>query len=121
MTQYGIHASHEQIPPTELLSAVIAAERAGFEAAMCSDHFAPWSERQGQSAFTWSWLGAALATTTNMTFGTVSAPGQRYHPAILAQAIGTLAAMNPGRLWVALGSGANVNEHITGDAWPPKH
>ena len=53
MTQYGIHASHEQIPPTGLLDAVIAAERAGFEAAMCSDHFSPWSARQGQSAFAW--------------------------------------------------------------------
>ena len=28
---------------------------------MCSDHFAPWNERQGHSGFAWSWLGAALA------------------------------------------------------------
>lgn len=57
---YGLHASHEQIHPTELLEAVIRAERTGFGAAMCSDHFSPWSERQGNSAFAWSWLGAAL-------------------------------------------------------------
>lgn len=120
MTVVGFHASHEQLHPTDLLHAVQAAEAAGFDAAMCSDHFAPWGERQGQSAYTWSWLGAALATTSTMTFGTVSAPGQRYHPAVLAQAMATLAAMNPGRLWVALGSGENVNEHITGDAWPSK-
>jgi probable non-F420 flavinoid oxidoreductase len=119
MTQYGIHASHEQIPPAELLQAVVAAERAGFEAAMCSDHFSPWSARQGQSAFAWSWLGAALQAT-NLSFGVVNAPGQRYHPAIIAQAIGTLGAMFPGRFWAALGSGEFSNEHITGAPWPRK-
>ncbi|MEV4704416.1 TIGR03885 family FMN-dependent LLM class oxidoreductase [Actinoplanes sp. NPDC049316] len=119
MTEYGIHCSHEQIPPADLLSAVIAAERAGFDAAMCSDHFSPWSARQGQSAFAWSWLGAALQAT-NLSFGVVNAPGQRYHPAIIAQAIGTLGAMYPGRFWAALGTGEYSNEHITGDPWPRK-
>ena len=119
MTDYGIHASHEQIPPAELLSAVVAAERAGFDAAMCSDHFSPWSARQGQSAFAWSWLGAALLAT-NLSFGVVNAPGQRYHPAVIAQAIGTLGAMYPGRFWAALGSGEYSNEHITGEPWPRK-
>ena len=119
MTTFGIHASHEQIHPAELLRAVRRAQDAGFDAGMCSDHIAPWSERQGHSGFAWSWLGAALATT-DLTFGTVSAPGQRYHPAVLAQASATLAAMYPGRLWVALGSGENANEHITGDRWPSK-
>ena len=119
MTQYGIHASHEQIPPADLLTAVIAAERAGFDAAMCSDHFSPWSDRQGQSGFAWSWLGAALQAT-NLSFGVVNAPGQRYHPAIIAQAIGTLGSMFPGRFWAALGSGEFSNEHITGGDWPRK-
>ncbi|MBL7259896.1 TIGR03885 family FMN-dependent LLM class oxidoreductase [Paractinoplanes lichenicola] len=119
MTEYGIHASHEQIPPAELLAAMVAAERAGFDAAMCSDHFSPWSRRQGESAFAWSWLGAALQAT-NLSFGVVNAPGQRYHPAIIAQAIGTLGAMYPGRFWAALGSGEYSNEHITGEPWPRK-
>ncbi|MFC5728178.1 MULTISPECIES: TIGR03885 family FMN-dependent LLM class oxidoreductase [Nocardioides] len=119
MTRYGIHASHEQIPPAQLLADVQRAEQAGFEVAMCSDHFSPWSSRQGHSAYSWSWLGAALATT-GLTFGTVSAPGQRYHPAVLAQAIGTLGSMFPGRFWVALGSGEASNEHITGERWPRK-
>jgi probable non-F420 flavinoid oxidoreductase len=119
MTILGFHASHEQVHPAELLRAVRHAQDAGFDAAMCSDHFAPWSERQGQSGFAWSWLGAALATT-DLSYGTVSAPGQRYHPAVIAQASATLAAMFPGRLWVALGSGENANEHITGDRWPSK-
>jgi probable non-F420 flavinoid oxidoreductase len=86
---------------------------------MSSDHFSPWSARQGESGFTWSWLGAALATT-DLPFGVVNAPGQRYHPAIVAQALGTLGAMYPGRIWAALGSGEASNEHITGDVWPRK-
>ncbi|MBB2940978.1 putative non-F420 flavinoid oxidoreductase [Actinoplanes lutulentus] len=119
MTEYGIHASHEQIPPGDLLQAVIAAERAGFQAAMCSDHFSPWSARQGQSGFAWSWLGAALQAT-NLSFGVVNAPGHRYHPAIIAQAIGTLGSMYPGRFWTALGSGEFSNEHVVGGEWPRK-
>ncbi len=119
MTVVGFHASHEQVHPSALLTAVQHAEQAGFDAAMCSDHLAPWSARQGQSAFAWSWLGAALATTS-LPFGVVNAPGQRYHPAVVAQAAATLAAMFPGRFWVALGSGENSNEHVTGDPWPVK-
>lgn len=119
MVVVGFHASHEQVHPAELLEAVRLAQECGFEAAMCSDHLAPWGRAQGHSGYAWAWLGAALAST-RLTFGTVSAPGQRYHPAVLAQAIATLAAMFPGRLWAALGSGENLNEHVTGDPWPPK-
>jgi probable non-F420 flavinoid oxidoreductase len=119
MTVVGFHASHEQVHPSALLDAVVLAEQVGFTAAMCSDHFAPWSERQGHSGFAWAWLGAALQATS-LPFGVVNAPGQRYHPAIVAQAAATLAAMYPGRFWVAPGSGENMNEHITGDAWPRK-
>ncbi|MDH2327978.1 TIGR03885 family FMN-dependent LLM class oxidoreductase [Cereibacter sp. SYSU M97828] len=119
MAIIGFHASHEQIDPKQLLADVKLAEEAGFAAAMCSDHFVPWSERQGQSGFAWSWLGAALEATS-LSFGVVNAPGQRYHPAIIAQAAATLAQMYPGRFWAALGSGEAANEHITGDRWPEK-
>jgi probable non-F420 flavinoid oxidoreductase len=119
MPVIGFHNSHEQIHPAELLRAVQHAEEVGFTAAMCSDHFAPWNLKQGHSGFAWSWLGAAMATTS-LPFGAVNAPGQRYHPAIVAQAIATLGAMFPGRFWVALGSGEAMNEHITGDQWPRK-
>jgi probable non-F420 flavinoid oxidoreductase len=119
MPVIGFHNSHEQIHPAQLLDAVQHAEEVGFTAAMCSDHFAPWNMEQGHSGFSWSWLGAALATTS-LPFGAVNAPGQRYHPAIVAQAIATLGAMFPARFWVALGSGEAMNEHITGDPWPPK-
>jgi probable non-F420 flavinoid oxidoreductase len=118
-TTIGFHASHEQLLPSELLDAVQLAEAAGFAAAMCSDHFAPWTAEQGESGHAWAWLGAALQAT-RLTFGVVTAPGQRYHPAIIAQAIATLAEMFPGRFWAALGSGENLNEHITGDPWPAK-
>src|SRR3954468_23228911 len=119
MPVIGFHNSHEQIHPAELLAAVRHAEEVGFTAAMCSDHFAPWNLAQGHSGFAWSWLGAAMATT-DLPFGVVNAPGQRYHPAIVAQAAATLGAMFPGRFWVALGSGEAMNEHITGDRWPRK-
>ena len=115
----GFHASHEQIPPSRLLAAVVRAEEVGFDAAMCSDHFSPWSERQGESGYAWSWLGAALQATS-LSLGVVHAPGQRYHPAVSAQAMATLAELFPGRFWAALGSGENSNEHITGDRWPDK-
>jgi coenzyme F420-dependent glucose-6-phosphate dehydrogenase len=119
VTTIGYHASHEQHPPSALLEHVVAAERSGFTAAMCSDHLHPWSERQGQSGFAWSWLGAALQATS-LPMGLVNAPGQRYHPAIVAQAAATLAEMFPGRIWLAVGSGQDLNEHVTGDRWPSK-
>ncbi len=119
MVFVGYHASHEQLPPSTLLSTVVGAEHAGFDGAMCSDHLAPWGVRQGESGFAWSWLGAALASTS-FSIGVVNAPGQRYHPVVLAQAIATLEEMFPGRFWAALGSGEAMNEHVTGDPWPPK-
>ncbi|CAA9439401.1 MAG: Similar to F420-dependent glucose-6-phosphate dehydrogenase, Mext_1273 family [uncultured Quadrisphaera sp.] len=119
MTAFGVHASHEQVHPSALLAMAQRAEEVGFTAAMCSDHFSPWSERQGHSAFAWAWLGAALQST-GLPFGVVNAPGQRYHPAIIAQACATLEEMFPGRFWVALGTGEASNEHITGGGWPRK-
>ena len=96
MTSIGFHASHEQIAPSRLLTDVQHAERAGFDMAMCSDHIAPWGTRQGHSGYAWGWLGAALATT-DLELGCVCAPGQRYHPAVVAQKIATLAEMFPER------------------------
>lgn len=119
MARYGFHASHEQFPPSELLVLLRSAEAAGFDAGMCSDHFAPWSQRQGHSGYTWTWLGSALAVTS-LPLGVVSTPGQRYHPAVLAQAAATCAEMYPDRFWLALGSGQALNEHVTGEQWPAK-
>jgi coenzyme F420-dependent glucose-6-phosphate dehydrogenase len=117
--QIGYHCSHEQYAPGELLDLARAAEAAGFDAAMCSDHFAPWTEAQGHSGATWPWLGAALQAS-RLSFGTVSAPGYRYHPAVLAQSAATLAVMYPDRFWLALGSGEALNERIATLDWPSK-
>jgi coenzyme F420-dependent glucose-6-phosphate dehydrogenase len=113
------HASHEQFRPSLLLEYAKHAELAGFGAISSSDHFHPWSERQGQSGFSFAWLGAAMLHTT-LPFSMVCSPGQRYHPAVVAQAIATLDEMFPGRLSTALGSGEALNESITGDKWPEK-
>lgn len=119
MTKIGFHVSHEQFPPSKLLRLLQDAEAAGFDCAMSSDHFRPWGPSQGQSGHAWSWLGAALQAT-NMSIGIISAPGYRYHPAIIAQASATLAEMFPRRTWLALGSGQRLNEDITGLPWPDK-
>jgi probable non-F420 flavinoid oxidoreductase len=119
LPRIGFHASHEQFPPSELLALASQAEAAGFDCAMSSDHFRPWGKAQGHSGYAWSWLGAALART-RLPMGVISAPGYRYHPAIIAQGAATLAEMFPGRFWLALGSGQRLNEDITGLAWPEK-
>lgn len=115
----GYHASHEQFTPAELLHYTTKAEQAGFTSVNCSDHFHPWSVRQGQSGFSFAWLGAAMVNS-KLPFGVVCAPGQRYHPAIVAQAAATLSQMFPERFWVSLGSGEALNERITGEKWPEK-
>lgn len=115
----GFHASHELYSPRELLRLVKKAAAVGFQAAMASDHFHPWTIEQGESGYVWSWLGAGLEATS-LSFGTVCAPGQRYHPAIIAQAAATLSEMYPDRFWLAVGTGQALNESITGDDWPKK-
>jgi alkanesulfonate monooxygenase SsuD/methylene tetrahydromethanopterin reductase-like flavin-dependent oxidoreductase (luciferase family) len=97
MTRFGYQVSHEQFAPSDLLRWTKCAEAAGFDCAMSSDHFHPWSERQGQSGFAWSWLGAAMEAT-KLPFGIISAPGYRYHPAVIAQGAATLSRMYPDRL-----------------------
>ncbi|MBD1846867.1 TIGR03885 family FMN-dependent LLM class oxidoreductase [Cyanobacteria bacterium FACHB-63] len=119
MVEVGYHASHEQFKPSILIKLVQTAEQAGFTRISCSDHFHPWSERQGESGFAWSWLGAAMQAT-NLPFIVVCAPGQRYHPAIIAQASATLAEMFPERFSICVGSGQALNELITGDRWLAK-
>lgn len=119
MVEIGYHASHEQFAPGELVSLVQRAERQGFDHVLASDHFHPWSQRQGHSGHVWSWLGAAMGTT-EQSFGTVNCPTFRYHPAVVAQAAATLASMYPDRFWLCIGSGQLLNEGITGERWPVK-
>jgi coenzyme F420-dependent glucose-6-phosphate dehydrogenase len=115
----GYHASHEQFSPSELLRYAKLAEEAGFTAINCSDHFHPWSKRQGQSGNAFSWLGAAMVNS-KLPFGCVCTPGYRQHPAIVAQAMATLSEMFPNRFYIALGSGEALNERIVGEKWPIK-
>lgn len=115
----GYHASHEQFAPSQLLKFSLLAKNAGFRAINSSDHFYPWSERQGQSGFSFAWLGASMQAT-GLPHGVVCSPGYRYHPAVVAQAAATLSEMFPGKFWISLGSGEALNESITGQRWPAK-
>ncbi len=119
MGSLGYAAMSEQFHPADLVRWSRQAEDVGFGGVMLSDHFHPWTPQQGQSPFAWAVLGAIGAQTSRVRFGPgVTAPGYRYHPAILAQASATLAAMYPNRFWLGLGAGEALNEHIVGAYWP---
>ena len=116
--QIGYAAMLEQFHPSEILEYATLAERHGFTGVMAADHFQPWTPQQGQASFVWNVL-SALGQTTVGDLGTgVTAPTFRWHPAMVAQASATLAAMYPGRHWLGLGSGEALNEHVVGQYWP---
>jgi G6PDH family F420-dependent oxidoreductase len=118
MTRYGYFLSSEEFAPAQLLEQARAAEQAGFDALWISDHFHPWNEEQGQSAFVWSTLGA-LSQVTRLPISTaVTCPTMRIHPAIVAQASATSSVLLGGRFVLGVGSGEALNEHIYGDPWP---
>jgi coenzyme F420-dependent glucose-6-phosphate dehydrogenase len=95
------------------------AEEVGFSHALISDHFHPWIDRQGQSPFVWGVLGGIALATESLRIGTgVTCPTIRTHPAIVAQAAATAASMLPGRFFLGVGTGENLNEHVLGDRWP---
>jgi coenzyme F420-dependent glucose-6-phosphate dehydrogenase len=120
MVEIGYSLSCEEHAPKDLVHYAQRAEEAGFSYAMISDHYHPWIEQQGQSPFVWSVLGAIAHATKLLRVGTgVTCPTIRYHPAIIAQAAATVAAMMPGRFSLGLGTGENLNEHIVGQRWPP--
>ncbi len=119
MALIAYHASHEQFKPSELLNYAVKAQQAGFTAIHSSEHFVPWSKNQGESGFSFAWMGAVLQATS-IPCGMICAPGYRYHPAVVAQAIATYGEMFPGRYWIELGSGEAMNEVITGIEWPYK-
>jgi coenzyme F420-dependent glucose-6-phosphate dehydrogenase len=119
VTSFGYALSSEEHTPADLVRHARLAEEAGFEFALISDHFHPWIDRQGHSPFVWSVLGGIAEATDRLQVGTgVTCPTIRIHPAIIAQAAATTAAMMPGRFFLGVGTGENLNEHILGDKWP---
>ncbi len=116
--QIGYAAMLEQFHPTEAVELSAHAESKGFSGVMAADHFQPWVPQQGQSAFVWNVLTALGERTTGDIGPGVTAPTFRWHPAMVAQASATLAAMYPGRHWLGLGAGEALNEHILGGYWP---
>lgn len=120
MIRLGYKASAEQFAPGELLEFACLAETLGFDSVFVSDHFQPWRHEGGHAPFSLAWLGALGARTSRVTLGTsVLTPTLRYHPAIVAQAFGTLGALFPRRVVLGVGTGESLNEvPAIGGAWP---
>jgi coenzyme F420-dependent glucose-6-phosphate dehydrogenase len=117
--ELGYSLSCEEHPPTDLVRFAKTAEDAGFGFALISDHFHPWIDAQGNSPFVWSVIGGIAEATERLRLGTgVTCPLIRIHPAIVAQAAATSAAMMRGRFFLGVGTGENLNEHVLGDKWP---
>lgn len=120
MVEVGYILSSEEHGPNDLVRHAAQAEEAGFSRAWISDHYHPWVDAQGHSPFVWSVLGGVAQATESLRIGTgVTCPTVRIHPAIVAQAAATSAVMLPGRFFLGVGSGENLNEHVLGDRWPP--
>src|SRR5215203_100966 len=116
MVQLGYALSSEEHRPSDLVRHARHAEQAGFTYALISDHFHPWLDTQGQAPFVWSVIGGIAQATERIKLGTgVTCPTVRIHPAIIAQAAATAATLMPGRFFLGVGTGENLNEHILGD------
>jgi coenzyme F420-dependent glucose-6-phosphate dehydrogenase len=119
VAKIGFTLCSEEFGPQELVRLAERAEEVGYDFLSISDHFHPWVDAQGHSPFVWGVLGGVAQVTERIEVGTgVTCPTQRIHPAIIAHASATAAAMLPGRFWLGIGSGENLNEHILGERWP---
>ena len=119
MLRLGYKASAEQFAPRTLLDFAVEAERIGFDSVFVSDHFQPWRHSDGHAPFAFAWLAATGERTQRVLLGTsVATPTFRYHPAVVAQAFGTLGSLNPGRMILGVGTGEHLNEGALGIAWP---
>jgi coenzyme F420-dependent glucose-6-phosphate dehydrogenase len=119
MVKLGYALSSEEHHPNQLVQNARRAEEVGFPFALISDHFHPWISKQGHCPLVWTVLGAIAHVTDRLVIGTgVTCPIIRTHPAIIAQAAATVAAMMPGRFFLGLGTGENLNEHVIGEKWP---
>ncbi len=117
--RFGYKVSAEQFSPSDLLEFTTVAEQCGFDTAAISDHFQPWRHTGGHAPFSLAWLGAAGQATGRIRLGTsVLTPTFRYHPAIVAQAMGTLGCLFPGRIWLGVGTGESMNEAPLDVEWP---
>ena len=119
MTRFGYTLMTEQSGPKELVRYARAAEDAGFDFEVSSDHYSPWLVSQGHAPYAWAVLGAVAQATERVELMTyVTCPTMRYHPAVVAQKAATLALLSDGRFLLGLGSGENLNEHTVGEGWP---
>jgi coenzyme F420-dependent glucose-6-phosphate dehydrogenase len=120
MLKIGYKASAEQFTPSKLLEFSCLAEQVGFDSVFVSDHFQPWRHTGGHAPYSFAWMGAVGARTSRIMIGTsVVTPTFRYHPSVVAQAMGTLGAMFPDRMILGVGTGESLNEvPAIGIKWP---
>ena len=118
MASIGLSLRLEHVAPRDAVELAVHAERHGFSGVMAADHFQPWTPEQGQAPFVWSVLGAIGEHTTGDLGPGVTTPSFRLHPAVVAQASATTAALQPGRHWLGIGSGEALNEHVVAQYWP---
>ncbi|MCB0894933.1 MAG: LLM class F420-dependent oxidoreductase [Nocardioides sp.] len=119
MTNFGYTLMTEQSGPRDLVRYAVAAEQAGFDFEVSSDHYSPWLTEQGHAPYAWTVLGAVAQATSRVGLMTyVTCPTMRYHPAVVAQKSATLQILAEGRFTLGLGSGENLNEHVVGEGWP---
>jgi G6PDH family F420-dependent oxidoreductase len=110
----------EQAGPKQLVRDAVAAERAGFDFEVSSDHYFPWLAEQGHAPNAWTVLGAVAHATERVELMTyVTCPIMRYHPAVVAQQAATMQLLSDNRFTLGVGSGENLNEHVVGRGWPP--
>ncbi|MGH2406861.1 MAG: glucose-6-phosphate dehydrogenase (coenzyme-F420) [Candidatus Limnocylindrales bacterium] len=116
----GYKASAEQFAPRPLLEFGVEAERQGFDSVVVSDHFQPWRHTDGHAPFSFAWLAALGERTTRVTLGTsVVTPTFRYNPAVVAQAMATIACLYPDRVMLGVGTGESLNEvPVLAMEWP---
>jgi G6PDH family F420-dependent oxidoreductase len=118
--RFGYTLMTEQSGPRELVRYAAAAEQAGFDFEVISDHYFPWLDEQGHAAYAWSVLGAVAQVTDRVELMTyVTCPLLRYHPAVVAQKAATVGLLSESRFTLGLGAGENLNEHVIGRGWPP--
>jgi Luciferase-like monooxygenase len=76
MIRYGCTLSSEEFSPDRLVALARQAEQAGFDFVAISDHYHPWTSRQGESPFVWAEDEASARRTVLEYWPNAGVPGR---------------------------------------------